>query len=593
MLRFLSTVLAVVIGLFVFVGFFLIIIVGGLAGSAKEKSLPKAIVLELDAREPIGDAPNSISMPAGFGGSQLTVVGIVQALQQARKDPAVKGLYIRTGSSVGVEPGQAEEIRDAIAKFKESGKFVFAHVQDLSDPGLGGYYLASVADQIWMQPSGFIFSQGVATSSLYFKGTLDKVDSSAQVLNYYEYKDAMFPFIHDGPTPSENEENLRLITSIFDSFTTSIAKSRQMTKEQFTSLLAKGPYSGDEAVKSGWVDKLGYDSDTENAATQRAGDDSDVIDLADYARHKGNPYKQGAVIAFIQGEGMIVEGNGSPGLFDSTQELGGDSISKAILDAVDDDEVKAIIFRVDSPGGSATASDQVWNAVAKARAKGKPVIINMSGVAASGGYWVSMGADKIIAEPSTITGSIGVVGAKFVLKGLYDKLGVTSSEMEVGGGQAFMFSEQHPFTTEQWAALKEMFDATYGMFIQKVAEGRKLPVEKVQELAKGRVWSGTDAKERGLVDELGGLETSITAAKELAHIDASASIELRTFPGEHSFIEELFSAVGASAELAHSLSVFANVMRLAPAADIVDGLREREAARTSPVRAKIDPIVVH
>ncbi|MFZ1988590.1 MAG: signal peptide peptidase SppA [Alphaproteobacteria bacterium] len=593
MLRFLSTVLAVVVGLFLFVFVFFMLLVGVIAGAAgtAKKSMPQQIVLELDAREPISDAPSVIDVTS-LGTSNLSVVGIVEALETAKKDPNVKGLLIRADSSLGVEPGQAEEIREAIMDFKTSGKFVISHVQDLSDPGLGGYYLASAADQMWISPGGFIFSQGVGSTGTYFKGTLDKLDSSAQVLNYYEYKSAAFPFVNTGPTDAEREENLRLITTVFESFTGAIANSRDMTRDQFVSLL-KGPYTGEEAVKMGWVDKVGFESEAEDAAKKRAGSDGDPVDIADYAQKKGSPYKSGAVIAFIQGQGEIVDGEARPSFLGSTNQFGGDTVADAFEDAVKDNDVKAIVFRVNSPGGSPTASDQVWNAVARARAKGKPVVVDMSGVAASGGYWISMNADKIIAEPSTITGSIGVVGLKFVLKGLYDKLGVTTSELSVGGDKQFMFSDQHPFTPEEWLAYRKVFDTTYGTFVSKVAAGRKLPLDTVKDIARGRVWSGTDAKDRGLVDAIGGLKVAIASAKDLAHIAKDAPVQLKSFPPEKSFIEQLFTAFGASADVAHSLGVFAEVMKLQPTTEVINALKAREAQGTDPVSARMAPITVH
>ena len=595
MLRFLSTVLAVVVGLFLFVIVFFMLLIGVVASSTSKtknkNAMPQQMVLELDAREAIADAPASVDM-ASFG-RNLSVVGIVEALESAKKDPSVKGLLIRTESSLGIDPGQAEEIRDAVIDFKSSGKFVISHVQDLSDPGLGGYYLASAADQLWMSPGGFIFSQGVASSSTYFKGSLDKLDSSAQVLNYYEYKSAAFPFVNSAPTEAEHEENLRLITSVFDSFTGAIAKSRDMATEKFVGLLSKGPYTGEEAVKLGWIDKVGFESEAEDAAKKRAGSDGDPVDVADYLQKKGSPYKSGSVIAFIQGQGEIVDGEARPSLFGASDQFGGDTVADAFEDAIKDNNVKAIVFRVNSPGGSPTASDEVWNAVARAHAKGKPVVVDMAGVAASGGYWISMNADKIVAEPSTITGSIGVVGFKFVLKGLYDKLGITTSEMSVGGDKQFMFSDQHPFTPEEWLAYRKVFDVTYGSFVSKVAAGRKLPLDTVKEIAKGRVWSGTDAKDRGLVDSLGGLKVAIATAKDLAHISKDSPVQLKSFPPEKNFVEQVFTALGASTEVAHSLSIFAEVMRLEPAGDVIKALRAREAQEKTPVSARITPIEVH
>ena len=592
MLRFLSTVLAVFAGLVLFMVFIILVIAGMIGSASRAKPLPKSIVLELDARQPITDGQNVDTFLGSVRGGQ-SVVGIVEALEQARQDPAVKGLYIRANATLGLEPGQVEEIRDAVMDFKSAGKFVYGQVQDLSDPGLGGYFLLSAADQIWMQPSGVIYSQGVAASSVYFKGTLDKLDSSAEVLAYHEYKTAFNAFINAAPTDAEREEDMRQLQTVFDSFTGSIAKARAMTRDQFVALLGQGPFTAPEALKAHWIDKLGYSTDAEAAAKARAGDGADTVDVGDYVRLKGSPYKSGPVVAFIEAQGEIIDGLDQQSLFNDTDQFGSDSVTKAIIDATDDAAIKAIVFRINSPGGAAAAPDEVWNAIARARAKGKPVVVDMSGVAASAGYWIAADADQIVAEPSTITGSIGVIGTKFVLKGLLDKLGVSVAEMSVGGNESFMDSPLHPFTPEEWAALHKEFDFTYGIFIDRVAQGRKLPVATVQDLAKGRVWTGIDAKDRGLVDQLGGLKVAIAAAKKLAHIAPSSSIELRSFPGQKGFFEQIFSAFGASSEVAHSLGAIAQVLQLGPTAELLKALRAEDAAERAPLRAEVQPVKLH
>jgi protease-4 len=273
--------------------------------------------------------------------------------------------------------------------------------------------------------------------------------------------------------------------------------------------------------------------------------------------------------------------------------MASDTIAEALLDAADDKDVKAILFRVNSPGGSPGASDQIWNAGERAQKLGKPVVIDMSGVAGSGGYWISMGADKIIAQPTTLTGSIGVVGGKFIFKGLYDKLGVTSGEIAVGGDKQFMFSDQRPFTAEEWAVLRKTFDAVYGDFTRKVADGRHLPLDQVLAVAKGRVWTGADAKERGLVDELGGLKTAIAAAKSLAKLAPDAQIELRRYPEHRSFFAALFGAMGASARVAHTLSLIATTFDLQPNSKVFDAARRAQALERDRIQSIAPPIEIH
>lgn len=592
MLRFLSTVLAVVLGMFLFV-FLLVMAASAMlsSGDSKKKVMPHTIVLELDLRQKIEDAPSSGMH--GFGGADLSVVGIVDALQKASTDPKVKGLLIRSDSSFGVAPGQIQEIRSAIADFKKSGKFAITHIQDLTEPGIGGYYLASVGTEVWMQPSGGINSQGLGTSDLFFKGTLDKLDSSAQVMHYYEYKTAMHSFIYDDYTAPQKEEDLRLMQGVFDSFSGEIAAARGVKPEDFKAKLSAAPFLGQEAVTAGLVDKLGFAADAEDAAKAKAGAGAETVSLEDYYERAGSAYTKGAVIALIEGDGMIIEGKEEHRFFGSSGMMASDTISEALNDAADDKSVKAIIFRVNSPGGSATASDQIWNAVARAQKKGKPVIIDMAGVAASGGYWVSMGADRIIAEPTTISGSIGVVGGKFILKGVYDKLGINVRELTVGGDKMHMFSDQHAFTPEEYEALRRTFDTVYGQFTEKVASGRHLPLDKVRDIAKGRVWIGADAKDRGLVDELGGLKESIAAAKRFAKLEPHAAVQLKHFPEHKSFFETLFGAMGASAEAARSLSVISDVLQLGPSAKVIDELKREETFEHDRVQAIADPISIH
>jgi protease-4 len=597
MLRFLSTVLAVIVGLFLFV-FLFVFAIAAIAGaghgrSAAKKPMPKTVVVELDLRQKIEDADAVGGMPHGFGGDRLSVVGIVDGLQKATTDTTVKGLYVRSGSSFGLLPAQVQEIRSAIADFKKSGKFVITHFQDLMDPGLGGYYLASVGSEVWMQPTGGIMSSGLGSSGPFFKGTLQKLDSSAQVLNYYEYKTALHPLINDDYTAAQKEEDMRLLQSIFDSFAGEIAPSRGMKVDEFKTKLGGVPYIGEEARKAGFVDKLGFDVDAEDAAKAKAGTGAEIVEFADYAERAGSTYAKGSVIALIEGDGMVVDGKDEGGLFGPSGVLAGDTVSKAILDAANDKDVQAIVFRVNSPGGSATASDQVWNAIERAQKKGKPVVINMSGVAASGGYWVAMGADKIIAEPTTITGSIGVVGGKLILKGLYQKLGINVGELSVGSDKQHMFSVQHPFSPSEFLALQKVFDAVYGDFTRKVSDGRKIPLEKVRELAKGRVWVGTDAKDRNLVDEFGGLKTALASAKALAKLTPDAAIELKRFPSKKSFFEQIFSAMGTSARVAHTLSLVAQAFDLQPAAAILEEGRREQALQHNRVQAITDPIDIH
>ena len=588
MLRFLGTVLAVFTALLLFFLIVPIALISVLAGLEAPDQLPDNMVLTLDMRQPIADAPSPADMPSGFGGPQLSVVGIVDALEKASGDADVKGLYLRGGQGAELNPAQVEEIREAIVDFKSSGRFVITHVQDLSGLSLGPYYIASVGDEVWMQPNGQMMAQGLGVARMFFKNTLDLLDSSAQVQHYFEYKTAMHSFIHEDFTEPQREAEGRMIKSIYDELVTDIAYSRDMSAGELTAKLSQAPYIGDEAVDAGWVDKLGFDIEAETAALDRAGADAELVSLGEYSVVAGSAYEDGEVIAFVHGEGPVVEGEAPESFFGGSDLLAGDTISRAIRDATDDEEVQAIVFRVNSPGGSPIASDQIWHAVEEAQAAGKPVIINMSGVAASGGYWVAMGADKIVAQPTTITGSIGVVGGKFILKGLYDRFGVSVGELSEGGDMVFMFSDQRPFSEKEWLALTKLFDGIYNDFTAKVADGRGIPETRVREIARGRVWTGADAHDRQLVDELGGFKTSLALAKEAAGIAPDAEVEVRRFPEQKSFYEQIAIAFGASAQVAQTFAHAAAVLELEPVAGVIEEIKRTEAMREGRIEAISD-----
>ena len=276
----------------------------------------------------------------------------------------------------------------------------------------------------------------------------------------------------------------------------------------------------------------------------------------------GTPYDDGPVIALIGGQGPIVTGEGqSENPFNNQPMIGSDTMAQAIYDAIEDKNVRAIILRVDSPGGSATASDQIWYAVKQAQKAGKPVVVSMSRLAASGGYYIAAGADKIIALPSTITGSIGVLGGKLVFKGPANLLGINIEQISVGGPYTLAYSRFESFTPEQRSAFRALLEDTYKDFTTRVAEGRKLPLEEVLKIAKGRVWTGEQAKEIGLVDELGGLHTALEAAKELASIKPEEKVSLKPFPRPLTPFEQFQKFFGLSSETAQSLATVQAVLQ--------------------------------
>jgi protease-4 len=485
----------------------LLVLTFAVIGTFTQTRLPSDMVLTLDLRQPLSDKQSTNPFAAVAG--KLSVIDVVAALARAEADERVKGLYIRVGGN-GMPSAQAEELRDALKAFRAKGKFVFAHAQAFYTNGIGDYYLASAADQIWLQPVSEMNTAGVASTAVFLRGLLDKISAVPQFTQRYEYKNAANMFTEQDYTPAHREANQRLIESIFESATAGMAGDRKMTRDEIVALINAAPHLTQDAIDRKLVDKQGYDDEAEKAALAKAGTGAELKKLSEYYLLVGSPWEGSGrpTIALIQGEGTIIDGPSETSPFGDSGTMGGDTIAKAFRDATEDKDVKAILFRVNSPGGSALASDQILDAIKKAQKAGKKVIVTMGGVAASGGYYVSLSADKIFAHQTTITGSIGVLSGKLVTSGSWQLLGINLKPLGVGQN-SLMQSGTQPFTEAQWAAFNRAVDQIYADFTAKVAAGRKMELAKVQEIAKGRVWTGADAKPRGLIDEFGGLSCCV------------------------------------------------------------------------------------
>jgi protease-4 len=518
---------------------FALILVGILVGigSFAGDGMPGNMVLELDLRKPISDkaAPDIFELAR----PSLSIVDVALALDAAARDPRVKGVLTRVGSG-DISIPKAEELRDALKRFKSSGKFVIAHSQSFYSSGLGDYEVAAVSDEIWMQPVSTFFGAGTGATTLFFKGLFDKLDAVPQFVQRYEYKNAANVFTEEDFTPAHREATMRLLQSWYDTATAEVAADRRLDKAAITGILDDSPLQVEAVRSRGLVTDIGYDEDARDAARRRAGNNASIIRFERYMQSTRNQRApQGApVIAFVHAAGDIVEGGDDDPLSQSATSIAGDTFARAIRDAGRDASVKAILLRVDSPGGSAIASDQILAAVKKAQAAGKPVVVSMGSVAASGGYYISASANRIVAEPGTITGSIGVLWGKVAVGKSAEKIGVAARELGIGKNALFL-SGVTPWDESQLVKVNEQADAVYADFTGKVAEGRKLPMERVQEIARGRVWTGADAKERGLVDDLGGFWTAVDDAKMLAGIDLKTRVALKDYPAR----QGLFGAV--------------------------------------------------
>jgi protease IV len=437
-----------------------------------------------------------------------------------------------------------------------SGKFVIAHTQGMI--GVGGpsaYHSITAADEIWMQPGSDFMINGVTFETEFLKGLFDKIGLTPQIYALYEYKNAPNSYNETGYTEPHREALEGLANSLWNTALTDIAADRGMQVPALKALLESGPKPAEAALEAKLVDKLGWPEDAEEAALEKAGEDSELVDLLYYAPPASKAKAKDGMIAIVGGEGAVITGGGgSDSPFSETPGFASDVIARAILDAAEDEDVKAIVFRVDSPGGSPTASDQIWRAVERAKEAGKPVVVSMGSLAASGGYYVSTGADAIIANRGTITGSIGIFGGKFAIDGTFNKIGVTFDTVSVGGDFANAYGVA-PFNQGQEAEIRAMLKRGYDRFLGLVGEGRDMTYDEVHAIARGRVWSGEEAQKIGLVDELGGFLTAIEKAKELAGIEADKSPLLVYYPHRKTGFEAFESLFGVSAETARAAAV--------------------------------------
>jgi protease-4 len=526
MKQFLITLAGVFVGLVLFAVLAPMVLLGLLAAAARPTPTPERAVLSLDLRGELTDQPSQNPLSI-LGGRTLSVMGIENTLKHAEADPRVQGLFVRLPEG-GMAPAAADELRLAFEDFETHGKFVIVHSQGLYADGMvvSTYELAAASGDVWMQPGAPFQATGIANEDLFFKRLFDRFGVTADFQQRYEFKNAVNPYLYDDYTPAHRTAELSWMESVWDTALAAAAADRKMTLAAMTSTLEAGPWSAEDAKAKGLIDHVGEEREAEQAALTKAGDGAKLQDLNDYVENARRPDGLGPKIAVISAEGAIMTGRGPDG-----SPLGGeptirsDIISKAFYDAIDDGGVKAIVFRVSSPGGSDTASEQILAAVRAARAAGKPVVVSMGTYGASGGYWISSQASAIVAEPSTLTGSIGVFGGKFVLGPALAKWGVDMRGLSVGGPYANSGGAAAPMTNAQRAAFSSWMDRIYAGFVGRVADGRHLPPARVAEIARGRVWTGAQAKQLGLIDEVGGFAQAVDRAKALGGIKGEARLQ--------------------------------------------------------------------
>jgi protease-4 len=519
--------------------------------TARHHGVPNGCVVELDLRtlppETAGFDPLAIISGAG---RPLLLSEAVSTIYRAAGDPRVAGLIARVQLPAAAA-GPVQELRAAVAAFT-AVKPSLAWAETY--PGTLSYYLASAFGEVWMQPAGTVGLIGFATNALFLRDALDKVGIEAQFVARGEYKSAANLFTEGQYTDAHREADGRLLESLRGQVWQAVADSRKIDYDALDGLADRAPLLREDAVASGLVDRIGYRDEAyrriaelvgaEEVSLESDGADADAgpprLYIGRYARATGPGraplpsmprLTSKPAVAVVTVAGQIVSGRGGPrGLPFGPSSVGADTIAAGLREAAADESVSAIVLRVDSPGGSVSASETIWREVKRVRDRGKPVVASMGAVAASGGYYLSVGADAIVANPGTITGSIGVLTGKLITRDLKGRLGVGSDALRTNAN-ADAWSMNAPFTPAQHAQVEAEADLFYQDFVQRVAEGRNLSTQAVGAVARGRVWTGADALEHGLVDELGGLRTAVRRAKVLAGLHEDAKVRIINYPG--------------------------------------------------------------
>ena len=475
----------------------------------------------------------------GLLDQRATVGSVVTALRKAKVDDRISAVVVVPPPAPELW-GTVQEIRDAIIDFKGSGKPIVAHLEF----GVGqAYYLATACDQIFMSPTSPLMLVGVASYELFFRGTLDKVGIEADMLAAGDYKTTINTYTESAFTPEHREATEALSRDYYEQLVDGIAEGRGMTRARVREVIDQGPFVAADAVSLGLVDDLVYEDELLDRVS--SDDEPARLDFATYRRVDPENLGLGAGprIAVVYAEGMINFGSSTPDFPGSGRMVGSRTMAEAIRDARDDPSIEAIVLRIDSPGGAATAADIIWRELSLAREQ-KPLVVSMADVAASGGYYIAAPAHAIVAQPGTLTGSIGVFSGKLAAAGAFDKLGVGVDGV-THGAQADIFSPVDRFSDAARVAMQAQVDDIYERFLEVVAEGRAMSRDEVHEVAQGRVWTGRQALVRGLVDELGGLRRAVVLAQAQAGIDAEEEVTLVPYPSPPSLVEVLTGVVRA------------------------------------------------
>jgi len=487
-------------------------------------------------------------------GSDHTALNSVRsAIHNAERDPRIVGLAIKVFDPQ-MEIAQAQEISAAISGFAKKGKWTAAYLETAGEfaPGNLAFMVASSASQVSMMPQGELNLVGIGIREMFLRGALDWIGVRPNLYAIGKYKTAANMFLDKAMTPPQREADESLIKSLFEQLTTQIAAQRHLETAAVLSLVNQAPLTANDGLRTHLIDKVEYEDEFDDHIKNRGGTKHETVDYLSYVRPRMlGGIHAGGKIAVIYGSGEIDRGQGGydPLMSPGGASMGSDAMSDAFEQVREDDSIKAVIFRIDSPGGSVVASELIRRE-AEITAKKKPLVVSMSGYAASGGYWVSTPASKVFADPGTITGSIGVLGGKFNVAPAMAKLGVTS-EGVFEGNNVEMFDAFTDFTPAQAAMLQDrMLGDVYKQFVRRVAQARHLKIEEVEKVAQGRVWTGQQALAFKLVDQLGDFDAALKEAKSQAKLPADQPVELVSLPRQPSIVEQLLGAGGVSSNAA-------------------------------------------
>jgi len=515
--------------------------------SAAPPALPDEMVLYLELEDGLFEIPEGPDFSAPFAPSAPTLYETIKAIDTAAIDPRVKGMMARMRDGA-FEPAHIEELRAAIARFRAAGKFT--HIYSDSYGGFGGglgrYYLASAFEDIWLQPMGMVSITGISIDMPYLRAMLEKIGVTPQFFKRKDYKSVNEMFTNEEMSPQSRETLGALIKDLAGSIMGDIAADRALNPDYLKARIDEGLFTADKALEARLIDMVGYvdvlaDNIVERITGERDSEEQVFVHFAHYAQAGVKPrVKQKQDVALIYAVGAIMETGAAPGI------AAADEIAPAIMEAAHDDDVRAIVLRIDSPGGSPVASETILRALHKAKEKSKIITVSMGPVAASGGYWIAMAAERIFVSPTTITGSIGVAGGKFVLRDLWQKIGVNWDGL-AWGDNAGMWSFNEEFSASQQARFEMMLDHIYDSFITRVADNRGMSEDAVDALAGGRVWSGRAALENGLADQAGGLAEALDyTAMQLMGEDATRkNLNVIIMPRPLDLVEQIAQMLGA------------------------------------------------